>query len=67
VSSDESIGPSEAVPQTPTGTFLGFSTTIVNGAEVLYNEGRGEPKKGRDAVAWGIRNRATIKVSGIRA
>lgn len=46
-----------------TGNFM-FSTSIVNAAEVIYNNARGEQQKGRIGIAWAIRNRATISMNG---
>ena len=47
-------------------TFLGyiFSTSVINTSEIVYNEARGKKLQGRYAVAWAIRNRATIDMNG---
>ncbi len=47
-----------------TSLLVGFSTRLVNAAEVIYNEARGDGYKGRLAIAWAIRNRATIDMNG---
>ena len=39
-------------------------TWLINAAEVIYNEARGMSQVGRYAVAWAIRNRATIDMNG---
>ena len=41
-----------------------FTTWLVNAAEVIYNEGRGHNVKQRYAIAWAIRNRATLDMNG---
>lgn len=43
---------------------LSYARWAMNGAEVLYNEARGEPGTARNAVAWAIRNRAFIDMNG---
>ncbi len=40
-----------------------ISPRLVNAAEVVYNEARGERRIGRLAVAWAIRNRAIIDMN----
>ncbi|NQY65206.1 MAG: hypothetical protein HRT38_16085 [Alteromonadaceae bacterium] len=40
-----------------------ISPRLVNAAEVVYNEARGERRIGRLAVAWAIRNRSTIDMN----
>ena len=40
-----------------------FSTQLTNLAEVIYNESRGHGQITRHAVAWAIRNRATIDMN----
>ncbi|NQY65650.1 MAG: sel1 repeat family protein [Alteromonadaceae bacterium] len=37
-----------------------FSLHLINAAEVIYNEARGDGNRSRIAVAWAIRNRALI-------
>ena len=41
-----------------------FSKFIINAAEVIYNEARGDQQLARYAVAWAIRNRAMIDMNG---
>ncbi|NRA69354.1 MAG: hypothetical protein HRU19_33100 [Pseudobacteriovorax sp.] len=41
-----------------------WSTLVTNVAEVIYNESRGHRQMARYAVAWAIRNRATINMNG---
>ena len=48
--------------KTPDGRV--FSPAFINMAEVIYNEARGDIEQGRYAVAWAIRNRATIDMNG---
>ena len=41
-----------------------FTTTLINASEVVYNEARGDKHMEKLAVAWAIRNRATIDMNG---
>ena len=45
------------------GRFV-FTASLINAAEVVYNNARGEQRLGRIAIAWAIRNRATIDMNG---
>ncbi len=47
--------------KTPQGYI--FSAFIINAAEVIYNEARGNSRLTRLAIAWSIRNRATIDMN----
>ncbi len=46
------------------GKSYQFSTVVISTAEVVYNEFRGSSLIGRRAMAWAIRNRATIDMNG---
>ena len=62
---DDSRGESKNIwVSTPPVGKIGLSSYLVNLAEVIYNEVRGEGQKTRYAVAWAIRNRATINMNG---
>lgn len=48
---------------TPNFGLSYYSAMVVNAAEVIYNEARGEPPLARRTVAWSIRNRANQAMS----
>ena len=59
---DDSRGPQAA--QFISSNIGNVTRAVINMAEVLYNEARGEPFFGQLAVAWAIRNRAYINMNG---
>ncbi len=54
----------------PNGAYISFvilhhfPASVVNSAEVVYNESRGAKGISRQAIGWSIRNRATINMNG---